>query len=632
MWSVSILIAQAAAVAAQQVYVSANGYSPRPYCTTAPSQPLPTSPTYTFTPFSYTLTQTVRTATAVSSAPATTYGPSYRKVSCLLGNLSTTSWGDWDPGVATTTPDTANPYGNSAFSALWAAAGLNVTRGIYSTTVSPTPVPTSELVLPPALYFGPGDCYSFPEGFMLGVSGAAAQIEGAVAQEGRAPAIPDFFEEAGQVFNPRPDWYSSDFAATENYFLYKQDIERLAAIGIKYYSFSIPWARILPFSLPGTPVNSQALQHYSDLIDFVLQKGMVPVVTLIHFDTPAVYIGGNFTGLLQRTYLGRVNCAYQADGFVEGMVNYGKIVMSHFADRVPIWITFNEPQWGAADGIAVDNVLKSHAQLYHFYKDVIKGAGRVSMKMGAIPGVPQNPLNQSHIDAAQRYTDLWIGSLLDPLVYGKDYPEAYKKTIQNYVELSPSDLEKLNGTIDFLALDIYQATAYYPVVADVEACAGDNSTTNTLYPNCIGATETTLQNWPMGDIADNTYNVYNTAPYLRTQIGYMWNTYKLPIVVTEFGHPSAPSSSINLPDIRNDMQRSNYYLSYLTEILKCIWEDGVDVQGAFMWSFVDNWEWGTYYHQFGLQYVNRTSQERSYRRSLFDVVDFVESRRMGPDS
>lgn len=283
---------------------------------------------------------------------------------------------------------------------------------------------------------------------MLGVSGAAAQIEGAVADEGRGLAVPDFFSELGQLVSPNvPGWYSDDFTAIENYYLYQQDIERLAFIGVKYYSFSIAWSRIMPFTFPDIPINSQALKHYNDVINFVLEKGMVPVVTLIHFDTPAVFIGGNYSGLLERTYLGRVNCAYQSEGFVEAMVNYGKTVMAHFADRVPIWITFNEPQWGAADGIAVDNVLKSHAQLYHFYKKELNGTGMVSMKMGAMPGVPLDPTNQTHIAAAQRYTDLWLGSFLNPIALGVDYPNAYKKTIQNYVPLTESDLQSLNGTL-----------------------------------------------------------------------------------------------------------------------------------------------------------------------------------------
>lgn len=165
------------------------------------------------------------------------------------------------------------------------------------------------------------------------------------------------------------------------------------------------------------------------------------------------------------------------------------------------------------------------------------------------------------------------------------------------------------------------------MVNDTSACGADNSSANALYPACIGSTAVTRENWAIGPISDPTYGIYNTAPYVRTQLSYMWNTYRLPIVVTEFGLTMSPSTATDLPDLREDRERSEFILSYLTEMLKCIWEDGIDVRGAFMWSFVDNWEWGTYNHQFGLQQVNRSSMTRSYRRSFFDVIDFVESHR-----
>lgn len=67
----------------------------------------------------------------------------------------------------------------------------------------------------------------------------------------------------------------------------------------------------------------------------------------------------------------------------------------------------------------------------------------------------------------------------------------------------------------------------------------------------------------------------------------------------------------------------------MTEILKSIHEDGVHVMGALAWSFADNWEFGDYGQQFGLQYVNRTSQEKKFKKSLFDLVDFVMARMEG---
>ncbi|KAL1591748.1 hypothetical protein SLS60_011747 [Paraconiothyrium brasiliense] len=272
------------------------------------------------------------------------------------------------------------------------------------------------------------------------------QIEGAVNDEGRTPAIVDFLGALSAELQPTiPS--ANDYTAIENYYLYKQDIERLAAIGMKYYSFSISWTRILPFALPDTPVNSQALAHYNDLINFILEKGMVPIVTLTHFDTPAVFIGGTMQGLLERMYLGRINFGYQNETFPEAFVNYGKLVMAHFADRVPFWLTFNEPQAGVNSGPSVDNILKSHAQLYHFYHEQLNGTGQVSIKMGEAPAIPQIPTNRSHVDAAMHRTQLYIDTWLNPLALGLDYPNVYKMTVQDYVPLTDEDLAYLNNTI-----------------------------------------------------------------------------------------------------------------------------------------------------------------------------------------
>ena len=156
---------------------------------------------------------------------------------------------------------------------------------MYTTTVSPTPVPTSELVLPSPDYFGPSDCYNFPDDFVFGVAGSAAQIEGAIGLEGRGPSLLE-----KQISNPEQP---KDYVTNENYFLYKQDIQRLAAMGVEYYSFTIPWTRILPFALPGTPVNQQAIDHYNDVIDAVLEAGMQPVVTMLHFDSPLVFVASD---------------------------------------------------------------------------------------------------------------------------------------------------------------------------------------------------------------------------------------------------------------------------------------------------------------------------------------------------
>lgn len=129
----------------------------------------------------------------------------------------------------------------------------------------------------------------------------------------------------------------------------------------------------------------------------------------------------------------------------------------------------------------------------------------------------------------------------------------------------------------------------------------------------------------------DAYFMWATPTYLRTALAYMYDTYRKPVAITEFGFPRSTAYALDVPSIQYDVLRSEYYLSYMSEVLKAIWEDGVEVVGAFAWSWVDNWEWGTYGYEFGLQYNERGTQTRSFKRSFFDLVDFVESRRMRED-
>ena len=85
-------------------------------------------------------------------------------------------------------------------------------------------------------------------------------------------------------------------------------------------------------------------------------------------------------------------------------------------------------------------------------------------------------------------------------------------------------------------------------------------------------------------------------------------------------------ASKELSDQLFDSPRSQYYLAYMSEVLKAIHDDNVPVKGVYAWSFIDNWEFGDYDQQFGMQTVNRTTQERHYKKSFFDLVDFMKAR------
>ncbi|EUC49379.1 glycoside hydrolase family 1 protein [Bipolaris oryzae ATCC 44560] len=608
----------------QQVYVPAQGPVSRPQCA-ANNSYATALPVYSFREFSLTQTETVRTATSIPSPTATTiYAPPYQSLSSLVPDLATTQWGNWYPGSNATATDTASPYGNASWSALWATVPwVNFTRGIYSTTVSPTPVPTSELILPPPEPLVPQSCYYFPADFMLGVAASAVQIEGAIADEGRTPAHND----VASLNNPgqSPNW-----VANENYYLYKQDIERIASMGVKYYRFSIPWTRILPFILPGTPVNEPGLAHYDELIDFVLEKGMLPAIVIYHNDSPFQFFS-NISSVFIKPGTGGIGyldscfqCSYKNVTWEDAFVNYGKILMTHFADRVPIWWSYNEPLLGSRNGKSVDSVIKSHARLYHFYKEEIGGKGKFSFTLSDNFGVPRDPNNPADVDAANHFNEFQLATFANPIFLGKDYPEAFKMSIADYVPLSKSDLDYINGTSDFFSIQPYTATVVSPPPNDTIADCAANIT-HPLRPYCVTQSQQTTTGWNFG-YRSQSY-VYITPSYFRTYLSYLYNTWRHPVAVTEFGFPVFAEAQKTQADQEFDSPRSQYYQTYLNEGLKAIWEDGVEFIGAFAWSWADNWEFGDYNQQFGIQTVNRTTQVRRYKKSFFDFVDFIESRR-----
>jgi hypothetical protein len=168
----SVLVFSVSAVVgtAQQVYITTNEPILRPQCD-ANSTFATATPIYSFRDFRFTQTETTRYATSRPSPTTTSnFAPPYASLIHLVPNLTTTQWTSYDPMVTASVTDAGNPYGNASWSAMWTSVPFrNLTRGIYSTTVQPTPVPSSELVLPPPDYFQAQGCYPFPADFILGV-------------------------------------------------------------------------------------------------------------------------------------------------------------------------------------------------------------------------------------------------------------------------------------------------------------------------------------------------------------------------------------------------------------------------------------------------------------------------------
>lgn len=69
----------------------------------------------------------LRYATSMPSPTTTrTYAPAYTDAAKHLTSLSTSTWGSWLPGITRiSATDTADPYGQAAWSSMWLQADLH---------------------------------------------------------------------------------------------------------------------------------------------------------------------------------------------------------------------------------------------------------------------------------------------------------------------------------------------------------------------------------------------------------------------------------------------------------------------------------------------------------------------------
>jgi beta-glucosidase len=439
---------------------------------------------------------------------------------------------------------------------------------------------------------------AFPDGFAWGVSTAAYQIEGAVAEDGRGPSIWDTFShQPGRTTNG-----DTGDIACDAYHRIDEDLGLLSQLGVTGYRFSIAWPRIQPDGR-GAP-NQAGLDHYRRLVDQLLDRGITPLVTLYHWDLPQPLQdkGGWAT---------RDTAGLFAD--------YAAIVAGALGDRVPRWITLNEP-WVAASmgyrsgehapGIAdpqqyvaaVHHLLLAHGQATAAVRAAAPGA-EVGVTLNMAQVYPADPA--SHADrelAADIDADL-NAVFLDPLTRGT-YPARLSEGQAPGPQLiQDGDFGVIQAPIDFLGLNYY-APHIVAVREDGIFRRGDDP-----MPWRPGATfvrpdhlPVTAMGWlvdPNG-LYDLLIRVHDDAP-------------GVPLYITENG--AACTDYVNPDGTVEDPDRIAYLHGHLDAARRAI-TDGVPLRGYFAWSLMDNFEWAHGYDKrFGLVFVDYGTQRRIPKRS-----------------
>lgn len=429
--------------------------------------------------------------------------------------------------------------------------------------------------------------FRFPQDFVWGAAAASYQIEGGATADGRGPSTWDMF-----CRKPDAVWNGQNGdVACDHYHRYREDVGLMKAMGLRAYRLSISWPRVLP---EGTgAVNEAGMAFYERLIDALLEAGIVPWVTLFHWDYPlALYHRG---GWLNRDT-------------VEWFAEYTDLVVRRLSDRVRHWMTLNEPQvfLGAGhyegrhapgDRLAFREVLRAghHSLLAHGRGvQAIRASARTKPEVGIAPvGLPKCPASNSAEDiaAARKATfesvekTTWHNTWwMDPVYLGS-YPEDGLRSFgPDAPQPRAGDLELIHQPLDFFGVNIYESHVVRAAGSGFERVERE-----------VG--------FP---ITGFDWGVTPEALYWGPR--FFYERYEKPIVITENGLSSR--DWIGLDGKVHDPGRIDFTKRYLREFARAM-ADGVAGRGYFHWSFIDNFEWGHgYKHRFGLIFCDYPTQRR----------------------
>jgi beta-glucosidase len=443
----------------------------------------------------------------------------------------------------------------------------------------------------------------FPDGFYWGVATSSYQIEGAWNEDGKGPSIWDTFAHTpGNIHND-----DTGDVANDHYHRYQEDVALLKDIGATAYRFSIAWPRIFPEGT-GQP-NPKGLDFYRRLVDELLGAGIEPFATLYHWDLPQT---------LQDRHGG-----WQSVETAKAFADYAGYVAEQLGDRVKHYFTINEfasfveggyqgldvqvgggktVHLGSAPGLRLsDSELKQvrhHAVLGHgLAVQAIRARGPAGTKVGfaenirvAIPIID----TPEYVKAAETATREQNAGFMTVMLEGR-YTDAYLASAGGQTpRFTDEVLQTIGSPLDFVGINVYKPGWY---VEPSDQPAGYR-----VIP--INASHPKMQSaWHVLDP-----EVMYWAPRQMQSIWGARSTF-----ITENG---CGASDVVAEDGRvYDSDRVMFLRACLGQLQRATAE-GVPVDGYFLWSAQDNFEWmDGFGNRFGLVYVDFDTLERKPKLS-----------------
>jgi beta-glucosidase len=461
---------------------------------------------------------------------------------------------------------------------------------------------------------GTNGALDFPAGFAWGAATAAYQVEGAADIDGKGRSVWDTFSHTpGKVRGG-----DTGDIACDSYHRYREDVALMASLGLNSYRFSISWPRVQPGGRG--PANQRGLDYYRALLDELGEHGISATATLYHWDLPQELQDGG---------------GWAARGTAERFAEYAAIAADALGDRVARWITLNEPQVIVSNGYrygshapglrdpgaavaATHHLLLAHGLAARVLRD--HGAAEVGITLDLHPVRVLPNAQLDGLEQARLVTDAAANGLyLEPVLYGRYPADAPANLVPPAGLVRDGDMETIRAPIDFLGVNYYSPV--FLRAGDPADLRRNEEPARCAVPGVVEYRPEQLERTAMGWLVDPD-GLHQLLLDLSKQAP------GLPLYITENGR--AAEDYVNPLGEVDDVERVRYLHTHLDAAARAI-KDGASLAGYFVWSLLDNFEWGWgYQKRFGIVFVDFGTQRRIPKSSARFYSGVVRANAVPP--
>lgn len=372
----------------------------------------------------------------------------------------------------------------------------------------------------------------------------------------------DHWYDEQQRLKSNPDAEVSGMACN-HYNMVEEDTQLLCDLGHQAYRMSIEWARIEPEE---GHFSETEVKHYVEELELLKKKGIKIFLTLVHFTVPQWF---------------RKKGAFQTLDNLKYFERYLKYVLPKISNYVDFWNVINEFNLGIDNESIVRkyNSVIYHAHGYHLIKQYSKAPVSSAHALIQYYGKRQN---DSFDIAMQKYKDVCDNEFFFHAIRTGELVVPFMDGIIN---------KDIKNTCDFWSVNLYTRGIIDARVPDLHGERYSFTKTKMLpkefyldefYPECM----------------------YHNLTRLIDK----------PVYITENGC-----------SCDNDDFRIVYITEYLCALNEAV-KAGVDVKGFMYWSFLDNWEWGSFVPKFGLVGVDKENNfKRIIKPSAYFYKEIIEN-------